>query len=180
MNPLLKNFISVILILLVIGAVFSLLYYPASEPTKISVTQLVSDINQDKIKKIVENGDVLTITYADNTTAKSMKEVNVGLAASLDIFGVNKDNLKKVEIDIQPVQESVWSWLTPILIFGILLLIVFGFFFWTMIKQAKSGAMQAFDFTKARARIFGAEGHGKEKITFKNVARFKKAKKKLI
>ena len=54
MNPLLKNFISVILILLVIGAVFSLLYYPASEPTKISVTQLVSDINQDKIKKIVE------------------------------------------------------------------------------------------------------------------------------
>ena len=180
MNPLLKNFISVILILLVIGAVFSLLYYPASEPTKISVTQLVSDINQDKIKKIVENGDVLTITYADNTTAKSMKEVNVGLAASLDIFGVNKDNLKKVEIDIQPVQESVWSWLTPILIFGILPLIVFGFFFWTMIKQAKSGAMQAFDFTKARARIFGAEGHGKEKITFKDVAGLKEAKEELV
>ena len=180
MNPLFKNFVFVILILLVIGAVFSLLYYPAGEPAKISVTQLVSEINQDKIKKIVENGDVLTITYADGTSATSMKEVNVGLAASLDIFGVNKDNLKKVEIDIQPVQESVWSWLTPILIFGILPLVVFGFFFWTMIKQAKTGAMQTFDFTKARARIFGAEGHSKEKITFKDVAGLKEAKEELV
>jgi cell division protease FtsH len=180
MNPLFKNFVFVILILLVIGAVFSLLYYPAGEPAKISVTQLVLDINQDKVKKIVENGDVLTITYTDDTTATSMKEVNVGLAESLDIFGVNKDNLKKVEIDIQPVQESVWSWLTPILIFGILPLVVFGFFFWTMIKQAKTGAMQTFDFTKARARIFGAEGHGKEKITFKDVAGLKEAKEELV
>ena len=49
-----------------------------------------------------------------------------------------------------------------------------------MIKQAKTGAMQTFDFTKARARIFGAEGHDKEKITFKEVAGLKEAKEELV
>jgi len=39
--------------------------------------------------------------------------------------------------------------------------------------------MQAFDFTKARARLFGAEGHPKEKITFKDVAGLKEAKEEL-
>ena len=162
------------------GAVFSLLYYPATEPNKIYITQLVSDINQDKVKKIVGNGDELTITYTDDATASSMKESGVGLVDSLNNLGVNKDNLQKVEIDVQPVQESLWSWLTPVLIFGILPLVVFGWFFWMMIRQAKSGAMQTFDFTKARAKIFGAEGHGKEKITFKDVAGLKEAKEELV
>jgi cell division protease FtsH len=49
-----------------------------------------------------------------------------------------------------------------------------------MIRQAKTGAMQAFDFTKAKARLFGAEGHGKEKIAFKDVAGLKEAKEELV
>lgn len=40
--------------------------------------------------------------------------------------------------------------------------------------------MQAFDFTKARARLFGAEGHPKERITFKDVAGLKEAKEELM
>lgn len=95
-------------------------------------------------------------------------------------LGVNKDNLQKVDVLEQPAKQDFWSWATPLLVFGILPLLVFGFFFWTMIKQARSGAMQAFDFTKARARIFGAEGHGKEKITFKDVAGLKEAKEELV
>jgi len=46
-------------------------------------------------------------------------------------------------------------------------------------RQAKTGAMQAFDFSKARARLFGAEGHSKEKITFEDVAGLKEAKEEL-
>ena len=52
MNPLIKNFIFVVLILLVIGGIFSLLYFPATTPNEISATQLVSDINASKIKKV--------------------------------------------------------------------------------------------------------------------------------
>ncbi|MFA6992467.1 MAG: ATP-dependent zinc metalloprotease FtsH [Candidatus Gracilibacteria bacterium] len=179
-NPLLKNFVFVVLILLVVGGIFSLLYFPATTPNVVSTTQLVSDINAGKIKKVVVSGDSLDITYTDDKTATSMKESGTGITDLLINLGVNKDNLAKVDIVNQTAKQDLWSWLTPLLIFGILPLVVFGFFFWTMIKQAKTGAMQAFDFTKAKARLFGAEGHGKEKITFKDVAGLKEAKEELV
>ena len=77
-------------------------------------------------------------------------------------------------------KQDFWSWATPLLVFGILPLLFFGLVFWFMFKQARTGAMQAFDFTKARARIFGAEGHDKQKITFKDVAGLKEAKEELV
>ncbi len=180
MNPLLKNFIFVVLILLVIGGIFSVLYFPATTPNEISATQLVLDINASKVKKITISGNSLDIAYNDGKTATSLKESGTSLTDLLTGLGVNKDNLQKVDVLEQPAKQDFWSWATPLLVFGILPLLVFGFFFWTMIKQARSGAMQAFDFTKARARIFGAEGHGKEKITFKDVAGLKEAKEELV
>ncbi len=180
MNPLLKNFVFVVLILLIVGGIFSLLYLPAQTSNEISTTQLVSDINIGKVKKITVSGDTLTVAYADDKTATSMKETGTGLTDLLINLGVNKDNLQKVEITNQVAKQDLWSWLTPILIFGILPLLVFGFFFWTMIKQAKTGAVQVFDFTKAKARLFGADGHGQEKITFKDVAGLKEAKEELV
>lgn len=179
-NLLLKNFVFVVLILLIVGALFSLLYYPAETLNEISTTQLVLDINNNKIKKVTVSGDSLDIIYADDKKAISMKESGTGLTDLLINLGVNKENLQKVEISNQTAKQDLWSWLTPLLIFGILPLVVFGFFFWTMIKQAKSGAVQVFDFTKAKARLFGAEGHGKEKITFKDVAGLKEAKEELV
>jgi cell division protease FtsH len=179
-NPLLKNFVFVVLILIVIGSIFSLLYFPASTPNEISATQLVSDINSNKIKKVTVSGDSLDITYNDETIATSMKETNTSITDLLNNLGVNKDSLQKVQIDVQPTKEDFWSWATPLLVFGILPLIFFGFIFWMMFKNAKTGAMQAFDFTKAKARLFGADGHGKEKITFKDVAGLKEAKEELV
>ena len=179
-NPLVKNFILVIVILLVLGGVFSLLYLPDSKVTQIPVSQLAGDINQSKVKKITVAGDKLTILYTDDKTVDSMKETGSSLTDLLTNLGVSKENLQKVEVDNIPPTESVWSWLGPILIFGILPLVVFGLFFWMMLKQAKSGAVQVFDFTKAKARLFGAEGHGKERITFKDVAGLKEAKEELV
>ncbi len=179
-NLFLKNFVFIVLIIIIIGGIFSLLYYPAETPNEISITKLVTDINSDNVKKITTAGDEISITYNDDTTAVSMKESGASLTDLLINLGVDAESLQKVEVSNQVAQESVWSWLTPILIFGILPLLVFGFFFWTMIKQAKTGAGQAFDFTKAKARLFGAEGHGKEKITFKDVAGLKEAKEELV
>ncbi len=179
LNPLIKNFVFVILILLVVGGIFSLFYLPSEKPNQISISQLVNDINQDKVKKITVSGDSVTIIYNDNKTASSMKESNSVLPDLLTNLGVAKDKLQKVEISAASQQESVWSWLLPILIYGILPLLLIGFFLWTMLKQARLGAGQVFDFTKARARIFGAEGHSKEKITFGDVAGLKEAKEEL-
>jgi cell division protease FtsH len=179
-NPLIKNFIFVVLILLIIGGIFSLLYFPSSTTNEISATQLVSDINQNKVKKVTVSGDSLDIVYNDNKTATSMKETGTSITDLLNNLGANKDNLQKVQIDVQPAKTDLWSWLTPLLVFGILPLVFFGLIFWLMFKNARTGAMQAFDFTKARARIFGAEGHDKQKITFKDVAGLKEAKEELV
>jgi len=155
-NSLLKNFVFVILIILVVGGIFSLLYAPGKTQNEISATQLAADINAGKVKDITVSGDNLNVTYTDSSTAISMKESGQGLTTLLTDLGASKDNLQKVNITEQPAQQDVWSWLTPVLVFGILPLLVFGYFFWTMIRQAKSGAVQVFDFTKAKARLFGA------------------------
>lgn len=157
-----------------------MLYFPATTPNEISATQLVSDINSSKVKKITVSGDSLDIVYNDNKTATSLKESGTSLTDLLLGLGVNKDNLQKVEILEQTAKQDFWSWATPLLVFGVLPLLFFGLIFWFMFRQARTGAMQAFDFTKAKARIFGAEGHGKEKITFKDVAGLKEAKEELV
>ena len=179
-NQFAKNFILVVLILLVVVSLFSYLYLPAETPNEISVTEIVADINQNKIKKIVVAGNDLDITYIDDQTATSMKEPNTSVTDLLINLGVNQESLQKVSIDIKPEKQDFWSWATPLLVFGVLPLVFFGFIFWMMFRQAKTGAMQAFDFTKAKAKIFGAEGHGKQKITFKDVAGLKEAKEELV
>ncbi len=179
-NPLVKNFVFVVAVLLILGGIFSMLYSPQTKSNEISVSQLVNDINQDKVSKITVSGDQLEIDYTDKTVATSMKETGSSLSDLLTNLGANKENLQRVQINIKAQTESVWSWLLPALLYGILPLVVIGFFLWTMMKQAKSGAVQVFDFTKARAKIFGAEGHGKEKITFKDVAGLKEAKEELV
>jgi len=180
LNPLVKNFVFVVLILLIVGGVFSLMYLPEEKPNQVSLSQLVSDINQDKVKKITVSGDSVDIVYTDDKTAQSMKESNSVLPDVLVNLGADKTKLQKIDLNAQTQKESVWSWLIPILIYGILPLVIIGFFLWSMMRQTKSGAMQVFDFTRAKARIFGAEGHDKQKITFKDVAGLKEAKEELI
>ncbi len=143
----------------------------------IAISQLVGDINQNKIKSIALTGDNISIIYTDDSTAKSVKETGTDLGQTLINYGVVKDSLDKVSIDIKQASDT-WTWLGPVL-FTVLPLVLFVAFFFMIFKQAKSGAGQAFDFTKAKARLFGAEGQPKEKITFKDVAGLKEAKQEL-
>ncbi|MDO8436132.1 MAG: AAA family ATPase [bacterium] len=168
----------VLLLFLVISGVFTLFSEPFQKENNLSLTQLVSEINQEKIKKITITGNKLLILYKDESKAQSRKETESALSESLINYGADKEKLKLVEVETKETGET-WTWLAPLL-FSILPLLLFGVFFWFIFKQAKGGAMQAFDFTKARARLFGAEGHPKEKITFKDVAGLKEAKQELM
>ncbi len=179
MNQFVKNFLLIIVIFLVLGGIFSVTYSPAEKTTEISLTQLVGEINQDKVSKITVVGNELDITYRDNKKSVSKKEPVVTLSQALTDYGVDKTKLESLAIDIQVEKQSVWSWLSPILIFGLLPLLLFGVFFWMIFKQAKGGAMQTFDFTKSRARLFGADGQTKGRISFKDVAGLKEAKEEL-
>jgi len=176
MKNLAKNFIIILLIFLVISSIFTLFSKPFENKKELSLTQVVEKINQGEIKKITVLSNNLEIIYQDETKVFSVKEAETALSQSLINYGVDKEKLKTVEIETKE-KKDVWTWLMPILF--ILPLLVFGLFFWMIFRQAKGGAMQAFDFTKAKARLFGAEGHPKEKITFKDVAGLKEAKEEL-
>jgi cell division protease FtsH len=173
-----KNFVFIILIFLTVSAIFSLFFQPFEKVEKLPLTKLVSDINQDKVKKITIAGDELEIIYQDGKLAKSRKETELALSQSLINYGVDKTKLAKIEVETKEI-GGTWNWLGPVL-FSVLPLLLFGLFFWMLFRQAKTGATQAFDFTRARARLFGAEGHPKEKITFKDVAGLKEAKQELM
>jgi len=177
MKSLIKNFAIILLIFLVLSSIFTLFSSPFEEKTELSLSQVVGEINEGKIKKIAVSGNDLEVTYQDETKAFSTKEAETALSQSLINYGVEEEKLKSVDVETKE-KSDVWSWLMPLLF--VLPLLIFGFFFWTIFRQAKGGAMQAFDFTKARARLFGAEGHPKERITFKDVAGLKEAKEELM
>lgn len=178
MKNLSKNLILILLAFLVVSGIFSLLGEPFPQKTEIPLTQVAEDINQGRIKKISVIENDLTILYQDETKeAQSKKEKGATLDQSLLNYGVDKEKLKNVEIEFEE-EGGLSLWIGPILI-TLIPLLIFGVFFWTILRQTKKGAMQAFSFTKAKARLFGAEGHPKEKITFKDVASLKEAKEEL-
>ena len=178
MKNLFKNFAVVILVFFAVSAVFSFISQDkAGAPEQLSLSQLVEQINQEKVKQIIIEGNNLKITFSDDKKALTQKETEASLSQTLANYGIDKGKLEKVEIHVKSESNTV-------LVIGQILsvavpVLMLVFFFWIMSRQAKIGAAQAFDFTKAKAKLFGAEGHSEEKITFKDVAGLKEAKEEL-
>lgn len=172
-----KNILSVFIILLLFSALFSLFARPFEATKTVSLTQLVSDIKEGKVQKIVVSGNNVAVTYVDNSKAQAKKEADTALSETLLNLGVIREQLAKVTLE-QQEQTDILTWLSPI-VFIVLPILFFVFFFFLMFRQARAGLGQAFDFTRSRARLFGAEGHPKEKVTFKDIAGLKEAKEEL-
>ncbi len=177
MKNLAKNFVLILAIFIFAAFLYMFSSNPSGEAGKISLTKIVEDINTGTIKTITVRGDSVSVLYNDNTEASSLKETNSSLPETLSNLGVDRESLKKVEIDVQK-DESIWTWVGPFVVY-ILPLLLFGVFFFFIFRQAKGGASEAFNFTRARAKLFGAEGHPKTRITFNDVAGLKEAKEEL-
>lgn len=171
-----KNILFTLVIFLLIAGVFSL-FQPFEKENIISLTKLAEDINEGKVEKILVSGDDLSVIYIDGKKVKSRKETESALSESLINYGVGREKLKEIEVETQEQQGFSIKVAT---LLGILLpSLILGIIFWLILKQARTGALQAFDFTKAKARLFGAGGYPKEKVTFKDVAGLKEAKEEL-
>lgn len=177
MRKLSKNFILVVVILLTISALFALFSNPLSSVERTSLSELARSINEEQVEKIVVSGTKLTVTYTDETTKESTKEVEGQLAGTLLDLGVSQDKL--TQVNIEPREKTGFAAFIGPLGFLLLPLLIFGFFFWMIFRQARSGIGQAFDFTKTKARLFGAEGQLKQKVSFKDVAGLQEAKEEV-
>lgn len=176
----LKNIGLIILIFVVFSAVFALLSPGALETSKeIPFNQAAQDIKQGRVSSIEMSGNALVLTYQNGEKARSRKETDVPLAEALARYGVEQSQLENINLNIKEVGKGSWAWLFPMLSF-VLPILLFGFFFLMILKQAKGGAASAFGFLKAPAKLFNKEDKKNEKITFDDIAGLKEAKQEVM
>jgi cell division protease FtsH len=169
-----KNIIWAVLTLIVIALLFSLFAGPTKQPTSLNLSQVVGDVNAGNVTKIVVNGNDLAVTLKDGTSAVSKKETESGVSDTLKNLGVSSTALQAVDLEVQ--DQSGWAYWAELLLPTLLPLLIIGFIFWLMFRQAKTGANQAFGFGRSNLRL----STFKDKVMFKDVAGLKEAKEELI
>ena len=176
MKKLLINIFLALLVLLIISGIFTLYSNPVEEIKEIPFNELVIQINEDKVAKIVVEEDNLDIELKDGTKEKSHKEQETSLTQSLINYGVNQEKLKGISLEVkQPSGFMVWAGaLLPFLIPFFLI----ALFLWFMFRQAQKGQTQALSFGKSNVRLINPLDK-KKKTTFKDVAGIEEAKDEL-
>jgi len=177
MKNLLKNILIAFIIFLVIASIFSLTQeIPNNRAEKISFSQLVEQINNNKVKRILIKGNKLNIELKNGKKEIAYKEVESSLTQSLKNYGIPPEKIKEIELDVK--EESKLNFWLGIVIPFLLPSIIILIFFWMMLKGARHGQTQIFSFGRTRARLFTPETQ-KEKVTFEDVANLKEAKEEL-
>ena len=177
MEKLLKNIGFVVLFFLLASTIMILYSGPKQKPTEISLSELATQVNDGKVKSISVDGNDLTIELNDAAKEKSIKEPQSSLTESLNNYGVDKEKIKDVKIDIK--QASGFSaFASNILLPFLLPFLLIGAFIWFMLRQAQRGNSQAMSFGMSKARMTDPKDKNK-RTTFADVAGAKEAKEEL-
>jgi cell division protease FtsH len=171
-----KNTIGIIIFFGIIFLLSGYFQEDKKDDKNINLTELVNDINAEKITSIKNTNEKIDIVYKDGTEKTSKKETQSSLTETLSNLGVDKVKLALTSVEIKE-DKSVGNIFVNILpfLFPLLLLIVVIWFFSRGIKGAGG---QAFSFGSSRAKLMGSDGQ-KQKITFADVAGVKEAKNEL-
>ncbi len=142
---------------------------------EMSINEIAVGIQNGTINKILADENRLTITKADGSQAKGIKEENATLVEQLIALGVAPEQLNpaKVKIEIKPPSAllgllNIFGYLLPFLILG-------GAFFF-IFRQAQGSNNAALSFGKSRARMFTGD---QPTVTFNDVAGVEEAKEEL-
>ncbi|MDO8529188.1 MAG: ATP-dependent zinc metalloprotease FtsH [bacterium] len=176
MEKLIKNITVVILIFLVVSGIFILYNAPASKPKDVNLSELVSEINDEKVKQISIESNILQIELNDGTKQKANKESETSLTESLKNYGVDAGKMQKVNVEVKG--ESSLGFLTGAILPFLLPFILIGAFIWFMMRQAQRGNSQALSFGLSKARMIDPKDKRK-RVTFADVAGAKEAKEEL-
>ncbi len=176
MKPLFKNLFYIFITFIALTAIFSL-FNGGQAPEVISLSRLAQEINEGKVQQIAVTENELSLKLQDGTAQTAKKETDAPLTETLKNYGVSTEKLAEVNLEIKEI--SGWRfWLANLLPYLFPLLII-GFFFWFMMRQAQRGSNQAFGFTKSLVRMIMPDDKNKPKTTFKDVAGLIEAKEEL-
>ncbi|MFH1089866.1 MAG: ATP-dependent zinc metalloprotease FtsH [Candidatus Uhrbacteria bacterium] len=176
MKPLSKNIILFVLVLLVIGAIFSTYNFGSDKPKEINISALVEQVAKGEVKSLAISGNDIEVELQDGTKEKTMKESGQSLSELFADYNVDKEAVSAVDIQIKSESGSgaFWSVIVPTLL-PILLIVVL---FWFVIRQLQGANSKAMSFGQAGAREFSKDA--KNKISFKDIAGAKEAKDELM
>ncbi len=177
MEKLLKNIGLIVLFFLLVSTIMILYTGPAKKPINVPLSELVTQINDGKVKEITVSGNDLAIVLNDETKEVSTKEPQSALTDSLSNYSVDTSKLQGVKIDIK--QEAGFSSFAKNILLPFLLpFLIIGGFIWFMLRQAQRGNSQALSFGLSKARMTDPKDKNK-RTTFADVAGAKEAKEEL-
>src|SRR3989338_8030279 len=115
MKILIKNLVFAFLIFLTLVSIFAMVGgMTLDEKKEVALNQLARQINDEKVKSIVVKGNDLDITLADNAKEKSRKEFESSLTESLKNYGIEREKLQKVDIEVKGDSGTLF-WIGTIL-----------------------------------------------------------------
>ncbi len=169
-------FSAVLIFAVLIGLYGAVSDIGGKKPEVVALSQVARLVDAGEVKTITVDGQELSIEKTDGTKLKSKKEADAGLVETLGSYGVLPAKLSAVDISVAS-QSGLIFFLINIL--PILLpILVIGFFFWMLTRQAKGSGMQAFTFGQSKARITDPNDKN-NRVTFKDVAGAREAKEEL-
>ncbi|MDO8619602.1 MAG: ATP-dependent zinc metalloprotease FtsH [Candidatus Daviesbacteria bacterium] len=144
---------------------------PTPNSSDVPISNIVSDIKDEKIDKITIEGDKIEATIKDSgKQIVSRKEPGASIYQILQAAGVDA---KTVTIEIKDISLSQ-TWIS--LLGTFLPIILMGVFFFFIFRQAKDTGQGIFSFAQSKARLFNKD---QPQIKFADVAGSNEAKKEL-
>lgn len=177
MKNLFKNVAIVLAIFLMVSGILILYSAPQTKPENVSLSSLVSEINDGQVKQITVSNDQLNIALNDGGKQTSTKESGSSITETFKNYGVSPDKLQAINLEVKNESSGLTFWLATILPFLLPFLLIGGFI-WFMLKQAQRGNSQALSFGSSRARMIDPKDKRK-RVTFADVAGSKEAKEEL-
>ncbi len=166
-NKSIRNFLYLILIVFVVSIFYASFSTDKEEIKDVSITKLVQEVEDKKVKEIKITGNKLEIELKNGDKQKSVKEDS----SSLLDYDINSEKVKITVVDDQ--SKNLWigllSTLLPVLLIGAFIFFLF--------RSAAAGSNKAMSFGKSTARISNI---GRKKVTFKDVAGLLEAKQELL
>lgn len=175
MKNIFKNVGILLLAFIFLGALFSLWSEQGSNVEVIGFDRLTQEINNDFVKSLEINGEVVNITLKDDSKKSVTKEPGQPVSELLSNLGVAPEKIASLNITVASTTGArAWAGaLLPYLIPFILL----GLFLYFMMRSVQGANNRAMSFGQSQARE--SIQSTKDKVTFKDVAGVKEAKEEL-
>ncbi|MFA5127211.1 MAG: ATP-dependent zinc metalloprotease FtsH [Patescibacteria group bacterium] len=163
-----------LLLLIIIGAIFSFFPGVNQKTTEVGIAKLVQQINNGEVKSIEVVGNKLNITLNDQKKQVAAKEVNEPLSSLLKDYGVASEKMLAVDVTIKN-ESSSGIFMTTILPFILPVVIILAVI-WFMMRQVQGVNNRAMTFGQSGAKLANSQNNA---VTFGDVAGAHEAKEDL-